>query len=193
MYGNIKAEKDKVRIKILLKRKRLSKNAIVKLSALISKKVLSIKKIKNANTFLVYLPINNEVDTFQIIKLLRSKKKEINLPVFQKDSKTYKIAIYDRHDKLTAGPYRIPQPAYPHVVDIAQVDVAIVPGVAFDKADHRLGFGKGIYDQLLADFSGLKIGLAYDFQILERLPREQHDLRMDLIISENKILDIRPI
>ena len=68
-----------------------------------------------------------------------------------------------------------------------------MPGIAFDKSGHRLGYGKGIYDQLLTDFSGVKIGLAYDFQIVDKAPHEQHDLKIDLLISENKILDFRPI
>ena len=64
------------------------------------------------------------------------------------------------------------------------MEVAIIPGLAFGKNDTRLGYGKGVYDQLLANFKGLKIGLAYDFQIVDKLPKERHDLKMDMVLTE---------
>ncbi len=191
MSDTSKLEKDKIRKKILLKRKNLLKSDVNKLSGIISRKVLSIKKIKNANTFLVYLPINNEVDAKFIINFLIQNQKKIFVPAYIE--KSWTICLLKNLDHLKMNQLITLQPKKIIKADISEIDVAIVPGVAFDKSGVRLGFGKGIYDKLLSNFKELKIGLAYDFQILERLPREQHDLDVDLLISENKILDFRPI
>ena len=67
------------------------------------------------------------------------------------------------------------------------MDVSIIPGVAFDKKGVRLGYGKGVFDRLLAKSQAFKIGLAYDFQIVDELPREKHDLVMDIVESEKKV------
>ena len=184
-------EKDKIRKKILLKRKDLLKSAVNDLSGIISRKVLSIKKIKSAKTYLVYLPINNEVDTKFIINFLIQNQKKIFVPAYVE--KSWVICGLKNLDELKRNHFRTLQPKKIIKADISTIDVAIVPGVAFDKNGVRLGYGKGVYDRLLSNFDGLKIGLAYDFQIVDKAPHEQHDLKIDLLISENKILDFRPI
>ena len=184
-------EKDKIRKKILLKRKDLLKSDVNDLSGIISRKVLSIKKTKSAKTYLVYLPINNEVDTKFIISSLIQNYKKIFIPAYF--GKEWIICRLKSLDDLKRNQLKTLQPKKIIRSDISEIDVAIVPGIAFDKSGHRLGYGKGIYDQLLTDFSGVKIGLAYDFQIVDKAPHEQHDLKIDLLISENKILDFRPI
>ena len=68
------------------------------------------------------------------------------------------------------------------------IDVMIVPMVAYDKNRHRLGHGKGYYDRYLADYQGLKIGLAYKYQEVENIPWEKHDIKMDIIINEEGII-----
>src|SRR3989344_870946 len=185
MSDSSRLEKDKIRKKILLKRKNLSKNTVAKLSGIISRKVLSIIKIKSAKTYLVYLPINNEVDTKFIINFLIQNQKKIFVPAYIE--KSWVIGRLKNLDDLKRNQLKTLQPKKIIRADISEIDVAIVPGIAFDKSGHRLGYGKGVYDQLLTDFSGVKIGLAYDFQIVDKAPHEQHDLKIDLLISENKI------
>jgi len=64
-----------------------------------------------------------------------------------------------------------------------KVDIVVVPAVAFDLQGHRLGYGKGYYDRFLKKTKAVKVGVAYDFQIVEKLPAEQHDIPVDLIIT----------
>lgn len=67
-------------------------------------------------------------------------------------------------------------------------DVLLIPGRAFDDKGNRLGRGKGFFDKYLADFSGLKIGICFDFQVIEVIPLEPHDLPMDFVVTEKRIL-----
>ena len=71
------------------------------------------------------------------------------------------------------------------------IDVILVPGLAFDRNGGRMGFGKGYYDRLLESSKAVKIGLCYDFQILEKIPTESHDVPMNFVITEKEILEIR--
>ena len=90
------------------------------------------------------------------------------------------------HD-LEMGPYGIQQPRMPQAeaLPMEDIDLSIVPGVAFDKQNHRLGRGAGYYDRFLMSFPSGKptIGLAYDFQILDSLPTEEHDIPVTRVIS----------
>ena len=181
-------EKDKIRKKILLKRKDLLKSAVNDLSGIISRKVLSIKKIKSAKTYLVYLPINNEVDTKFIINFLIQNQKKIFVPAYIE--KSWVIGRLKNLDDLKRNQLKTLQPKKIIRADISEIDVAFVPGIAFDKNGVRLGYGKGVYDRLLAGFSGAKIGLAYDFQIVDKIPKENHDLLMDKVISEKRNLAV---
>jgi 5-formyltetrahydrofolate cyclo-ligase len=69
-----------------------------------------------------------------------------------------------------------------------KIDIVVVPAVAFYKYGHRLGYGKGFYDRFLKKTKALKVGVAYDFQILEKLPAESHDIPVDLIITPTQII-----
>ncbi|MBI3341770.1 5-formyltetrahydrofolate cyclo-ligase, partial [Candidatus Curtissbacteria bacterium] len=66
-------------------------------------------------------------------------------------------------------------------------DVVAVPSLAFDIHGYRLGYGKGVYDQLLNGSKTIRVGLAYDFQIMDKLPNEPHDLRMNFVVTEKKV------
>ena len=81
------------------------------------------------------------------------------------------------------------EPADSKKVDSEKIDVFVVPGIAFDKKGHRIGWGKGFYDKFFGanKTKGKKIGLAFDFQIVEKIPFEQFDVKMDLIVTEKRI------
>ena len=98
-------------------------------------------------------------------------------------------------EELVPGAYGIPEPnaeAHP-VVDVADVDVILVPGLAFDCRGHRLGYGKGYYDSLLANLDALPkkpllVGISYDETLFDELPIEDHDIRMDVVVTPTQIL-----
>lgn len=185
------SKKHKIRQKILNFRNNLSSLEINKESQIISQKVLALDEIKKCQNVLIYLQINNEVDTKSIINYLKRHKKRVCLPKFLKGK--WIIVQFKNWGQLQPGPFRILQPNDNQVINVEKIDVAIIPGVAFDKNGARLGFGKGVYDKLLKDFSKPKIGLGYDFQIIDPIPMKKHDLVMDIIVTNKSILDFRTI
>ncbi len=151
----------------------------------IKERFFSLPQIKKAESILLYYPHKNEVDTLPIISDLLKEGKIVLLPKVQgKD--IIPIQIKDLSN-LKEGYAGIKEPEG-NPVSVDSIDVIIVPGVAFDKKGHRLGYGKGFYDRFLKKTKGLKIGLAYDFQVIEELPSEEHDVPLDLIITPTQII-----
>ena len=81
--------------------------------------------------------------------------------------------------------FSVLEPCGTETADIKKIDAVLVPGIAFDKNGARVGFGKGCYDRFLKNVSAIKIGVCYDFQICEKICDEEHDIKMDFLISEN--------
>lgn len=182
--------KDRLRRRLLKKRSTLSHKSVISKSDQIFKKIILFREIKNADNFLIYLSKDNEVDTKRIIDYLLSRKRTILVPAFLTSEGTYKIVRFSGFDNLEAGLYQILQPKDPDLATAGLIDVVIIPGIGFDKMGTRLGYGKGVYDQLLADSPAFKIGLAYHFQVVDGLPKEAHDLVVNVIITESKIFKV---
>ena len=84
-----------------------------------------------------------------------------------------------------------PNPAESTPVALSDVDLAIIPGVAFDERGNRLGYGMGYYDRLLSRFKGSTVALAFELQILPSVPREEHDVRVGKIVTEKRVINCR--
>ena len=181
---------DKKTLRRDLLRKRLSlSNTLVSLkSQAITNHLLAIARIREKNNFSCYLSINNEVDTTIIIDSLIQKGVNIFVPTYSKTTNNYQFSRFGGWQDLEEGPQRILQPKDTYIIDPSLIGVAILPGLAFSKEGVRLGYGKGVFDRLLAGSTALKIGLAYEFQIIDgNIPKEKHDLLMDLIVTEKKV------
>jgi 5-formyltetrahydrofolate cyclo-ligase len=134
---------------------------------------------RSSNTVLLYHSMKDEVYTHAFIEKW-SKQKHILLPVVQGDE--LKIRSYHDPDDLTVGAYGIKEPTGAVFLDYARIDLIIVPGVAFDTSGSRLGRGKGYYDKLLPELTARKIGICFPFQLLDEIPAEEFDVRMDEVI-----------
>ena len=174
--------------KFLQLRLGLSNNQIAISSAMITLKLQNMNFFQNAKNFLIYMPIKNEVETKYIFSLLAENKKNIFLPAFGKNA--WCISKYRLGDDLISGPFNILQPKKIQQAHIGDCDVAIVPGLAFCQNGLRIGYGKGVYDRLLADSKCIKIGLCYDFGIVKNFEYESNDVPMDFIISEKRIIKL---
>ena len=159
-----------------------------RLSNLIIDQLKRLPEFISAKNILFYMPIKNEVDIFPLIRESLSDKK-IFLPVT--DTKRRKLIISEIKNlgNLKLGAYGIFEPAEIIDTDLKDIDLAIIPGLAFDRTGRRIGYGKGYYDRLLKKTRIKKIGLGFEFQIEDSLPSEKHDVRLDMIITEERMID----
>ncbi len=152
--------------------------------------LLMLPEFKRANKVLFYASYKSEVDTFALIKDCISINKTVVLP--KVNSESFQLDIYEIKDlsELHAGYQNIPEPFLPsdRILQINDLDLIIVPGVAFDEHCNRLGYGKGFYDKLLNEKSSPAIALAYEEQIVASVPAESHDIKMDKIITDRRII-----
>ncbi len=100
------------------------------------------------------------------------------------------ILPYDRAE-LKLGAFNIEEPTGEGCISIGEMDMVIVPAVAYDRRGNRVGRGKGYYDSLLADTSATRIGIAYDFQLVDEIDVEPHDVGVDMVITDTRLLYTR--
>ena len=93
--------------------------------------------------------------------------------------------------RLELGAFHIEEPTGNETVDPDTLELIVVPAVAYDRKGNRLGRGKGFYDRLLGSTKATKVGVAYEFQIVDEVPVEQHDIPMDIVISPSGVTIIR--
>lgn len=164
-------------------RNRLNHPEIAKKSKTIQEFVIKSKEFESAKVVGTYYAVGSEVTTELIIKRATILGKKIALPRVEED----KITFYELSStkSLIRGRFGILEP--PPYEQMNDIDILIVPGIAFDKKGNRLGYGMGFYDRLLSCKRTFSIGLAYSFQLLENLPHDKYDKRLDAIASEDGI------
>ncbi len=156
-----------------------------------SKSVLEqLKKLPDfvsSKSIMFYISLSEEVDTLPLLKETIKSGRTVTIPYINKVSNSLiSVSISDPDNDLTPGSYGIMEPKA-HLVrqyDVNLLDLVFVPGLAFDREGHRLGRGKGYYDRFLKTLPSYvkRIGLAFDFQILDIIPVNQHDERLDQVI-----------
>jgi len=179
---HIKEQKKELRKQIKELKKAVSAGELKRQSGIIQEKIINSEYFKNSEYILLYWALPDEADTKQILQKWFRKKK-LYLPVIKGND--LNIVPFEGEDKMIPNAkYGIPEPTGVKLEDESVIDLIIVPGVAFDKDNNRLGRGAGFYDRILKRLnSKITIGLAFDFQILNAIPVEPHDIRMDLVIS----------
>ena len=146
-------------------------------------------EFKSAKKILFYAPINGEVDTFAIMEKWVNKK-ELYLPKTNKKDHRLYIHKITSLDDFKIGAFGIPEPhKNSEEIQPGKLDLVVVPGVVFDKTGHRIGFGLGYYDRMLKKTRCPKIGLAYEFQIIENIPGEPHDVPVNIVITNKRIIN----
>lgn len=129
---------------------------------------------------MLYHSLNDEVHTHDFINKWKGQKK-IVLPVVVHDQ--LELRLYTEESNLRTGSFGIAEPTGDRFIDYQAIDIAIIPGVAFDLEGHRLGRGKGYYDKLLPYIPAIKVGICFPFQLMKEIPVEKTDINMDIIIS----------
>ena len=180
--------KSSLRKKILTLLRNQKEEDRLKKSGKILKKLFSLPEFQKARVVLFYASFDGEVETFEMMKQAQKLKKKIALPVIIKDQKKILPKLVENLEAgLGKGMYGIHEPSreYSQALELDQLDLVLVPGIVFDKDNYRLGRGHGYYDRFLAQLPPAvpTIGLAFDFQVVERLPhREHHDVPVSRVI-----------
>ena len=185
--------KKEFRKKVINLRKEKDKDFIKHNSDIITDKLLNLDCIKNAKNIMLYLDFNNEVSTDSLIKKLLNLGKIVSSPITLKEErKLIPSQITDLKNGIQYGAYNIrePKPECSPAINIKDLDVVIVPAVAYDKNCYRLGYGGGFYDRFLENLrkDAVTIGIAFDLQIFDEVPKESHDAQLDYIVTESRIL-----
>jgi 5-formyltetrahydrofolate cyclo-ligase len=173
--------KQKIRKEMLEKREALSIEEAERKSRIIIEKLKNDKDYIRAERVMFYMSRGKEVMTEDIIKDAFKSKKVIVPKVTDKGLICCEITD---STKMSYSCFGILEPDKEVTCDVSKLDLVVVPGVAFDKQNHRIGYGKGYYDSLLKHAKCRKIGLAYDFQIVEKIPADEWDEKLDKVISD---------
>lgn len=138
--------------------------------------------LASSNTILLYNALPDEVPTQALMDELVAQGKTVLLPCVINDT-DMELRRYTGPQDLQTGPFGIQEPTGELFTDYEAIDVAIVPGMAFDAEGHRLGRGKGYYDRFLSRVPHLyKIGLCFSWQLVDHVPCDEHDIKMDEVI-----------
>ncbi len=184
------ASKQGIRREIAAKRKALDPDWIQTASARVAENFRALAAFQSAKTVALYIAIGGEVNLETLFPTCWKLGKRTCIPVFNERTKLYEMAEIAADTPCRTGHYGIREPISPTLVSMDQIDLIAVPGVAFDPHGNRLGRGGGHYDRLLDGFSGDAAAVAFDFQILPRIPTNAHDKPVQCIATESKILNI---
>jgi len=175
----------------LSRRKALGEEEKAKRSRRICDHLLSWTPFLEARSVAMYAPIHGEVDLQPLFETLQKKEVRIAFPRIKiiDNFPTIELVWVSSLSGLSEGFRQIPEPVGESVVSPSDIDLFLVPAVAFDQDSFRLGYGGGSYDHLLAQASSsaLKVGVAFGIQICENLPKEKHDIPMDAVFTESGI------
>lgn len=189
MTGNdSRSNKKLIRENMFKKRSELNGKDALKFSKLISDKLCESKEFTKAKTIALYSSKGNEVSTKEIFSNAINLGKKVFFP--KTCSETRALTFFEVLDleDLIIGEFSIMEPkGDTEDTETKNIDLIIVPGLAFDKLGTRLGFGMGCYDTALAHYNGTIAGLSYEFQFVDTLPKESFDKPINLLITENNI------
>jgi len=182
--------KSRLRKEIGEKRRLLDPTWISKASLQITDALQSLEPFQAAKTIALYKAISGEVDLERLFPLCWETRKSTCIPVFNKQLRCYEMASINETTPFQTGNYGIQEPVSPALIPMGSIDLIVVPGVAFDPSGNRLGRGGGYYDRLLNGYSGITVAVAFDFQVLPEIPCDDHDIPVDYLVTEVKILKV---
>lgn len=183
--------KDEIRNEMKARRRALTADEVREMSARIFENLFSIDEFQRAKSVCTFLSAFKEPDTSGVIKALQGKGGAVAVPITHMDTGLLTLSYIYGTDSLIRGAYGISEPRRVREARIEDMDAVLVPGLAFDRSGGRTGFGKGYYDRLLQDATAVKIGLCYDFQVIDHVPSDKHDIAMDFIVTEKEIIKVR--
>ena len=185
------AEKRRLRGLLRQRRRALSVRDVEENSQRIADRLCAQAMFHQARQVLLYSPDENEVETEGLWREALRQGKYVYYPRVTADKR--EVEFVRRHDNqpLIPGVFDIPVPAGEDLLtSAARTDLVLIPGVGFDQDGHRLGRGRGYYDRALRGVlaGALRVGLAYEFQVVSHVPVDPHDERVDYIVTEKRLI-----
>lgn len=177
-------EKTEIRRKIKNMRQMLTDEEKLAAAASVFSQLEQTAAFMLADRILMYHSLPDEVSTHAFLRKWCGIKKFF-LP--RVNGVNLEILPYDEQ-RLELGSFHIEEPTGENTVPASEIELIVVPAVAFDRCGGRLGRGKGFYDRLLADTDATTIGVAYDFQLIDDVPSEPHDVPMDMVITQSSVI-----
>lgn len=189
-------KKEELRKEILNKRSKISDNKVSSWSEKIRDKFLEIPQLVKAKKIMAYASMRKEIESYELLEDLLEQDYLLYLPYTRKNVTDLGVAqISDLDKDLKSGVFGVMEP----ITKIrsqevpSDLDIIIVPGACYTAAGYRIGYGGGYYDSFLSKHAGeaLKVGFCYDCLILDSIPVEEHDVPVDLIITDKRIINIK--
>ena len=183
--GNLNEQKKILREQIRQYKRKYSQEELNNWSESIYEQLLNCEEVQKANTVFLYYSMPDEVDTHKIIRQLFLQGKTILLPRVIDDEHLELIPFRGEENLIESGAYHILEPIGCPFKNYNDIELAIVPGVAFDADGNRLGHGRAYYDrQLNLMPNAYKIGICFSFQMVKKVPVSAHDVAMNRVIFD---------
>ncbi len=151
--------------------------------------ILGLPEFIKARNIGCYLSMPREVGTSFLMNECWRLGKTVWVPALHDGKGQYHLSLMKESSSITYKFGNVPEPARVEWVGLEKVEFIVVPGVAFDGECGRVGHGGGHYDRILAGgFAGFKAGLAFEFQIMDSIPVDEHDVKMNVVVTEERII-----
>lgn len=181
-------EKKSIRKRLLNGRNQLDPGTYSRLSCRAQRTLIDSDCFALAEKLALYSPIKNEVATGKIFVAAKEAGKKVYYPKIVADNLDF-VEVGSLAE-LSPGAFGVPEPPAGLTAHVTELQLIVVPGLAFDQRGHRLGYGRGYYDRQLSVKPGTTtaVGLCFEFQICARLPEEGHDQQLDFIATESRLI-----
>ncbi len=194
--AQIAVEKENLRRYMLRLRDRQSVGEIEQKSQDIIDQVLHLHEYVRARGIACYVNKDSEVNTRPLIRAALDQEKRVLIPVVKKgDIELFFSEIKDLGSELAPGTFGIlePKPENVHPVSLDSIDVIFVPGIVWDREGYRLGWGRGYFDRVIKNLPPhvRSTGLAFNMQLIGKVPRDQFDVPVDMVVTESRVIRCR--
>ena len=184
--------KEELREHILDIRNRYDESKLSSMSQSINNKLNHLSEFKEALNVSTYVSKSKEVGTIDFIMKALRNGKNVLIPIVEKGKKDLRFSQLLGIEELEEGSFGVLEPKenFRRFISGSEVDIAIIPGVVWSIEGHRIGYGKGYYDRYLSslDKNIPTVGLSYDFQLKSKVPVRKHDIGVQIIVTESKII-----
>jgi 5-formyltetrahydrofolate cyclo-ligase len=181
--------KEQLRRRVAALRRALTQAARDERSNAMCTQLASLEEVERARVIACYMPLRFEISPLRAMQHAFDVGKTVALPRVDETTNQLVMHRYEMGDELVESRFMVrePRPDTPLIAP-QDVDVVLVPGLAFDGEGRRLGYGQGYYDRLLGSLRAVRIGLAFDFQLLAEVPSFDHDLPVHAVVTDRRVL-----